>query len=334
MAYRLWGVQSQRGYLLPGKDIFISYSRADRPAAQLFAEALGKEGFSVWWDAALQSGQTFDEVIEAELKASRAVVVLWSPRSVASRWVRAEATLADRRNKLVPAIIEACDRPLIFEMTHTADLEHWTGDTSDAAWQRFVRDLRRLVDKDSQNEIISFGAAAAEMRKAAASAGAARQLVDQTDEPSEELSGGALLEDRQPEPSAAAQSANGCQAAELDETQYYTRAADLDLIAGQFHCLEIADGETLGARYVVSPLGLKIGRTPPADVVLTDARVSRSHCLIELADDRLRVSDLNSTNGTFVDGTRISGSDMLEVGSILKVGNIEFMHTVRSRASI
>ena len=92
-------------------DIFISYSREDRAAARHFSECFAREGFSVWWDAALRSGETFDEVIERELRGAKAVVVLWSPRSVTSRWVRAEATLADRRNKLVPAIIEACDRP-------------------------------------------------------------------------------------------------------------------------------------------------------------------------------------------------------------------------------
>ena len=126
-------------------DIFLSYSREDRTAARHFAESFAREGFSVWWDAALRSGQTFDEVIERELRAAKAVVVLWSPRSVASRWVRAEATLADRRNKLVPAIIEACDRPIIFELTHAADLADWSGDTSDIRWRTLVNDLRRLV---------------------------------------------------------------------------------------------------------------------------------------------------------------------------------------------
>ena len=87
---------------MSGRDIFISYSREDRPAARHFAESFAREGFSVWWDAVLRSGETFDEVIEKELRAAKAVVVLWSPRSVASRWVRAEATLADRGNKLVP----------------------------------------------------------------------------------------------------------------------------------------------------------------------------------------------------------------------------------------
>ena len=130
---------------MSGHDIFLSYSREDRAAARHFADSFAAEGFTVWWDAALRSGQTFDEVIEKELRAAKAVVVLWSPRSVASRWVRAEATLADRRNKLVPAIIEACDRPIIFELTHAADLADWTGDTSDVRWRTLINDLRRLV---------------------------------------------------------------------------------------------------------------------------------------------------------------------------------------------
>ena len=111
----------------------------------MFAEALGAEGFNVWWDAVMHSGETFDEVIERNLRAAKAVVVLWSPRSVASRWVRAEATQADRANKLVPVIIEACERPIIFELTHTADLPEWKGDRDDPSWQSLVHDLRRLI---------------------------------------------------------------------------------------------------------------------------------------------------------------------------------------------
>src|SRR3954463_3061258 len=137
-----------QGGRLSGIDIFLSYSREDRSAARHIAESFTAEGLDVWWDAALQSGQTFDEVIEQRLKEAKAVVVLWSPRSVTSRWVRAEATLADRKNKLVPAIIETCDRPIAFELTHTADLSEWTGDTSDVNWLAFVNDVRRLVDAD------------------------------------------------------------------------------------------------------------------------------------------------------------------------------------------
>jgi TolB-like protein len=61
--------------------------------------------------------------------------------------VRAEATLADRNKTLVPVMIEDCERPIMFELTHTADLSHWTGDPNDKASQSYLAGLRRFVDK-------------------------------------------------------------------------------------------------------------------------------------------------------------------------------------------
>lgn len=94
-------------------DIFLSYGHSDVVTARRFAEGLERAGFSVWWDATLHSGDSFDAAIEAALRGARAVVVLWSAASVESRWVRAEATLADRRNTLVPVMIESCERPIM-----------------------------------------------------------------------------------------------------------------------------------------------------------------------------------------------------------------------------
>ena len=119
---------------LPGMaDIFLSYSREDQITARRFAEGLEQAGFSVWWDQTLRSGEAYDEVTERALKSAKAVVVLWSKTSVASRWVRAEATMADRAGTLVPAMIEACDRPMMFELRQTADLSEWNGDPEERA---------------------------------------------------------------------------------------------------------------------------------------------------------------------------------------------------------
>eukprot|EP01036_Dinobryon_divergens_P050712 gene50712-67892_t len=129
-------------------DIFLSYNREDQAIARRFAEAFAGEGFDVWWDATLKSGEAYDEVTETALRTAKAVVVLWSPRSVVSRWVRAEATLADRNKTLVPCTIEPCDRPIMFELTQTAELSHWTGDVADKAWVVFLGDVRRFVGKE------------------------------------------------------------------------------------------------------------------------------------------------------------------------------------------
>ena len=109
----------------------------------------------------LRSGEAYDEVTEQALKSARAVVVLWSKRSVDSRWVRAEATLADRNRTLVPATIEACDLPIMFELTQTADLSHWRGEAGDAAWRAFLGDVRRIVGAKAAGRAATVAAAGA-----------------------------------------------------------------------------------------------------------------------------------------------------------------------------
>ncbi|HVR91977.1 MAG TPA: AAA family ATPase [Novosphingobium sp.] len=130
-------------------DIFLSYNREDQAQARRFAHALIAEGFDVWWDVALKAGEAYDEVTESALNQSPAVVVLWSPRSVQSRWVRAEATVAQRNGSFVPVMIEPCTRPVMFELTQSADLIGWDGATSDPAWQAFLGDVRAHLAKRS-----------------------------------------------------------------------------------------------------------------------------------------------------------------------------------------
>jgi TIR domain len=101
-------------------DVFLSYKSEDRPSAKVIADALEAEGISVWWDPALHTGQDYQDVIENNLRDAAVVVVLWSPRSVKSRWVRSEATIGDRKGALVPVMVEPCDRPVAFEAERTA----------------------------------------------------------------------------------------------------------------------------------------------------------------------------------------------------------------------
>jgi TolB-like protein len=126
-------------------DVFLSYTREDQQAAQRFAEGFEAQGLSVWWDVTLRSGEAYDQVTEEALRTAKAVVVLWSKKSVVSRWVRAEATLADRNRTLVPARIEPCDLPIMFELTQTADLSRWNGEGSDPGWRAFIGDVRRFM---------------------------------------------------------------------------------------------------------------------------------------------------------------------------------------------
>lgn len=334
------------GDLVSGPDIFISYCRQDRPAARLFAESFAEEGFNVWWDAVMHSGETFDEVIERNLRAAKSVVVLWSPRSVASRWVRAEATQADRANKLVPVKIEACDLPIIFELTHTADLVDWKGDRSDCAWRSLVNDLRRLVGPapvqerasaaaesqlavpapepaDSQKPAIKAAEPSIEAERARVAEDAQAASDDELAKALERLAlkRGSVLQE--PTPVEQAQAKFFRQADEFRESE-----------GDKVHCLRRIHAIDPDVYHMVGPAGLKIGRTKPANIVVAEPSVSREHCIVELAADKLRVLDLNSTNGTYIDNKRIGRAEILPVGSILRVGNVSFEHEVRSRAEI
>ncbi len=132
-------------------DIFLSYSREDLQVARRFADALQKAGFSVWWDQAIRSGETYDQVTEDALRAAKAVVVLWSTHSVRSRWVRSEATVALRQNTFVPVMIEPCERPVMFELNQAGDLSGWKGSTKDQAWRALLADIgEKLGDEDGE----------------------------------------------------------------------------------------------------------------------------------------------------------------------------------------
>ena len=66
----------------------------------------------------------------------------------------------------------------------------------------------------------------------------------------------------------------------------------------------------------------RIGKSSDNDIVLTDDTVSRHHCELLRAPDGIHVRDLESTNGTRVDGTRIREA-VLGSGQVLKVGEVE-----------
>jgi len=217
--------------------------------------------------------------------------------------VRAEATLADRNGTLVPVIIEPCERPIIFELTHSPDFSHWDGDRSDAAWQAYLKDVRRTVKRS---------AGAEEAASPQADAGTARSRT-----PTVLASAPPSADDHE----------------DLDDrTQIYTATDTYDLYGSdELHCLELVGDETVEQRFIVGPLGLKIGRTAPADAVLADPKVSRSHCKVELKDGELYVSDLNSTNGTFVDGERIEEQTVIPISSSLTIGRFNLVHEVRTR---
>lgn len=125
-------------------DIFVSYAREDQRSARMIVAQLTSAGFSVWWDDGIHAGTQWDAEINNKLLASKAVIVLWSPFSAASEWVRREATHARERQKLVPVFIRRCQLPSDFSEIHTLDLSRWDGDTSSFEWLKLVATAAEL----------------------------------------------------------------------------------------------------------------------------------------------------------------------------------------------
>ena len=103
-------------------EVFVSYAHQDLDAVERIVHDLEAAGLRVFWDQSLLPGQRWSEVIESALKASKAVLVVWSHASVKSAWVRAEAAAAMDRGMLVPIRIDDAAIPLPFGQVQSADL--------------------------------------------------------------------------------------------------------------------------------------------------------------------------------------------------------------------
>ncbi|MGE5374134.1 MAG: toll/interleukin-1 receptor domain-containing protein, partial [Bacteroidota bacterium] len=88
--------------------LFISYSRKDTAFVRRLAGDLEKTGYSVWWDITdLRGGDDWVRLIPEAIQNSDFFIVVLSPNSTASEWVRKECTQAiSLRKKIIPIMLE------------------------------------------------------------------------------------------------------------------------------------------------------------------------------------------------------------------------------------
>src|SRR5450631_1141730 len=126
-------------------DVFVSYARSDRARVAPLVAAIEAKGWSVWWDPAICPGQEFDRQIAAELKIAAAVLVVWTPSSVESRWVRGEAREGAERGILVPVRFERAELPIDVRTFHTTDFDDWGEDPRSPQVQEVIRALGAMI---------------------------------------------------------------------------------------------------------------------------------------------------------------------------------------------
>jgi len=146
-------------------DVFISYARTDKTRVAPLVAAIEAKGWSVWWDPAITPGQQFDDQIEAEINAASAVLVIWTPTSVASRWVRGEAREAAERGILVPVRFDQARLPMDVRAIHTTDIDGWGEDAESPQAQEVLRALATMIVRAQAAKSASAGVPAAPQKQ-------------------------------------------------------------------------------------------------------------------------------------------------------------------------
>jgi adenylate cyclase len=136
-------------------DVFVSYARTDKARVAPLVAAIEAKGWTVWWDPEISPGQEFDRQITTALKNAAVVVVVWTPTSVESRWVRGEARDAADRGVLVPVRFEGADLPIDVRAIHTTDLDGWGENAQSPPVQELLRALGAMIARHRAPQAVS-----------------------------------------------------------------------------------------------------------------------------------------------------------------------------------
>lgn len=96
-------------------------------------------------------------------------------------------------------------------------------------------------------------------------------------------------------------------------------------IAFQLYVLDPGKGQNLNADTVLPVKRVTtIGRDSSNDIVINEPHVSSKHARLEIVGENLYLIDLNSTNGTYVNGKRIKGKQKVFLGDEIIIGDVSF----------
>jgi pSer/pThr/pTyr-binding forkhead associated (FHA) protein len=86
--------------------------------------------------------------------------------------------------------------------------------------------------------------------------------------------------------------------------------------------LVMSQGPQPGQTFMLDQDSLTVGRDPQNDISISDPQISRQHARITRRGDQMVIEDVGSTNGTYVNGMRLSGPHTLASGDVIGLGDI------------
>ncbi len=137
------------------KKIFISYSHEDREFVERLAKSLHEAGENVWFDQweILAGDSLVKKIFEEGLSNASAFIVVLSPRSVSSKWVRQELDVATVRmieglTKIIPVVVGDAKIPSALRALLWIDMEK----NFDVGIHKIVNSVHGITEKPKQPE--------------------------------------------------------------------------------------------------------------------------------------------------------------------------------------
>lgn len=100
------------------------------------------------------------------------------------------------------------------------------------------------------------------------------------------------------------------------------------------HLLLVLNANAPPRHVSLTTLPQTIGRNPPSEIILDGSTVSRRHCRFDRQGEHIVLSDLGSTNGTFVNGERVEALVTLEDGARISIGDYTLNYHRRSQQEL
>jgi hypothetical protein len=146
--------------------IFLSYDNEDREFARQLVGLLEAAGWRVWWDRRIPTGKTWRAVLDKALADMGCMIVLWSTRSVESRWVIEEAEEGMSRGKLLPLLIEDVRPPRGFREVQALSFVSWDRTADAPCFRSLLQDILAATGRPTERGASTGGDVGADTRQA------------------------------------------------------------------------------------------------------------------------------------------------------------------------
>ena len=88
----------------------------------------------------------------------------------------------------------------------------------------------------------------------------------------------------------------------------------------------VTDGPIAGSKYLLGAGKSTIGRHPESNIFFADTTVSRRHAEVTLSGNEVKVTDVGSLNGTYLNQRQIDSSQQLVPGDVLQIGKFKLVY--------